>query len=196
MRLSYRIITTAVRWIEKLFWGLQVIHPERLENISNCIIAANHISAVDPPFIGSIMPIEIFYLAKAELFEPKPMGMFFKFVNCIPIKRGRIDKRAITTVKMVLRKGNSLLLFPEGTRKSAKVKSGVGKFAIETGKDVLPIYIENSTDFWGCFFRKKRLKIYIGERMNAENYKNLESVKENYHDLAHQIMNNILELKK
>jgi 1-acyl-sn-glycerol-3-phosphate acyltransferase len=194
MRLSYRIITTSVRSFMKLFWRLEIVNAERLQNIGNCIIAANHVSAFDPPFIGSIIPNEIHYLAKAELFRPKWFGAFLLYVNCIPIKRGRIDKAAITMVKMVLRKNHSILIFPEGTRKSTNVKSGIGKFAIDAKKDICPILIENSTEFWKCFTGKKRLRIIIGEKIKAENFKDLESTKENYHIIANNVMNTILGL--
>ena len=194
MRLSYRIITTSVRNYMKLFWRLEIVNADRLKDLGNCIIAANHISAFDPPFIGSIIPTEIHYLAKVELFKNKLFGAFLLYVNCIPIKRGRIDKSAITMVKMVLRKNHSILIFPEGTRKSTKVKSGIGKFAIDAKKDICPILIENSTEFWNCFTGKKRLRIIIGDKIKAENFKNLESVKENYRKVAGDVMNTILGL--
>ena len=171
MRFSYRIITACVRAYMKLFWRLEIINSDRLDQIGNCIIAANHISAFDPPFIGSIIPTEIHYLAKSELFKNKIFGTFLKYLNCIPIKRGKIDKAAITMVKLVLRKGHSILIFPEGTRKSNKVKSGIGKFAIEARKDICPILVENSTEFWKCFLGKKRLRIIIGEKIKADTLK-------------------------
>ena len=195
MRKSYQTITYLVRQYMKIFWRLQIINKERLENIGNCIIAANHISAFDPPFIGSVIPTEIHYLAKAELFKNKLFGAFLLHVNCIPVRRGSIDKRAITLVKMVLRKGHSILIFPEGTRKSTNVKSGIGKFAIEMKKDICPIYIENSTRFWQCLLGKKKLKIVVGERIKAAEFAGLEDTKENYRLLANDVMNKINGLK-
>ncbi len=195
MRWSYSFITACVRIYMHVFWGLKIINKERLAGITDCIIAANHISAYDPPFIGAIIPTEIHYLAKAELFKNKLMGAFLVYVNCIPVKRGRIDKSAITMVKLVLRKGHSILIFPEGTRKSSKVKSGIGKFAIEAKKDVCPIYIHNSTNFWKCFFRKDRLKIVIGEKVKASKFIKMESAKENYKLLADDIMEKVYGLE-
>ena len=195
MRKSYSFITACVRLHMKIFWKLKIINSERLANISDCIIAANHISAYDPPFIGSIIPTEIHYLAKAELFKNKLIGAFLLFLNCIPVKRGRIDKYAITMVKFVLRKGHSILIFPEGTRKSSKVKSGIGKFAIEAKKDICPIYIHNSTNFLKCFLGKERLKIVIGEKIKATSFAEMESTKENYKNLANSVMEKVFGLK-
>ena len=195
MRRSYSFITTCVRVYMKIFWKLKIINRERLTEISDCIIAANHISAFDPPFIGSIIPTEIHYLTKAELFKNKLLGAFLLFLNCIPVKRGRIDKHAITMVKLVLRKGHSILIFPEGTRKSSNVKSGIGKFAIEAKKDICPIYIHNSTNFLKCFLGKERLTIVIGEKIKATSFAEMESTKENYRNLANGVMEKVYGLK-
>ncbi len=195
MRRSYAIITGLMRFFMKAFWRLRIYGREKLNNMENCLIAANHISAYDPPFIGSIIPIEIHFLAKVELFRNKLFGAILLSLNCIPVKRGRIDKNAITRVKMVLRKNRSLLIFPEGTRKSSRVKSGIGKFAIETKTDICPVYVENSTDFWGCFLGKKRLKIVIGERIKASEFADWEANKENYQKLSEYVMKRIFELK-
>ena len=177
-----------------VFWGLKIINKERLNSVQNCIIASNHVAAVDPFFIGSIIPVEIYYLAKIELFRNKVVGSILKFLNAIPVKRGMIDKAAIRFVTRVLNKGHSILIFPEGTRKSASVKSGVGKFAMQLKKDILPIYIKNSPFFWKCFLRKEKLKIVIGEKIKAESFSNLDETKENYRSLAEHVLKKINEL--
>lgn len=195
MRKKYRFLTTMIRTCMKVFWKLEVIHKERLNDFSDCILAANHISAFDPPFIGSIIPTEIHYIAKSELFKNKLFGAFLRSVNAFPVKRGRIDKSAITMVKLILRKGHSLLIFPEGTRKSNKVKYGIGKFAIEAKRDICPVYIHNSDNFSKCIFGKERLKIVIGERIKASTFSELESTKENFKLLADRVMKEVYRLK-
>ena len=194
MRKTYSLIINLVKYYMIVFWGLEIINKERLSSVQNCIIAPNHIAAVDPFFIGAIIPVEIYYLAKIELFRNKIVGSILKFLNAIPVKRGMIDKAAIRFVTRVLNKGHSILIFPEGTRKSASVKSGVGKFAIQLKKDILPIYIKNSPYFWKCFLRKEKLKIVIGEKIKAESFLNLDEIKENYRNLAEHVLKKINEL--
>ncbi|MCF7859480.1 MAG: 1-acyl-sn-glycerol-3-phosphate acyltransferase [Candidatus Cloacimonetes bacterium] len=195
MRKRYNIITSTVRLYMKIFWRLEIINRDRLSDISECIIVANHISAFDPPFIGSIIPQEIYYLAKVELFKNKIFGALLKSLNCIPVKRGKVDRNAVTMVMKVLDHGHSILIFPEGTRKSSRVKSGVGKFAIETHKDIYPIYIHNSTNFLKCFLGKERLKIVIGERIKAVTFADLESKRGDHQKLATRIMESVYRLK-
>ena len=194
MRKTYSLIINLVKYYMIVFWGLEIINKERLSSVQNCIIAPNHVAAVDPFFIGSIIPVEIYYLAKVELFRNKAVGSILKFLNAIPVKRGMIDKAAIRFVTQILNKGHSILIFPEGTRKSASVKSGVGKFAMQLKKDILPIFIKNSPYFWKCFLRKEKLKIVIGEKIKAESFSNLDETKENYRSLAEHVLKKINEL--
>jgi len=175
--------------------GLQLKGRERLLQATNCIICANHISAFDPPFIGAIIPFKVNFLAKIELFRNPLMAKIFWKVKAIPVRRGRIDRRALKEVEKRLELGESIVIFPEGTRKSAKVKAGTGKFALEMKKDILPIFIENSDDIRGCIFGKKILRITVGEYIRAESFQDMEPTKENYQILANDVMKKINELK-
>ncbi|RLC51505.1 MAG: 1-acyl-sn-glycerol-3-phosphate acyltransferase [Candidatus Cloacimonadota bacterium] len=191
----YRFLQIFILFLMKIFWHLKIINKQQIQNARGCIIAANHISWFDPPFIGSILPFPINYLAKAELFHNKNFGKLLKKLHAIPIKRGTIDRKAIELVKEKLLAKESVLIFPEGTRKSSKAKSGIGKIALETEKDILPIYIENSDKFWQCLIGKKRLKIIFGEKIKVPEFSHLEKTKENYRKLAETILERINKLK-
>lgn len=194
MRISYAMILFFIRLYMRIFYNYRVVNKENLEKINNCLIAANHISANDPPFIGSIIPLEINYLAKAELFKSKFAATFLEYVNAIPVRRGTVDRKAINRVEKKLAKGQSVMIFPEGTRKSVKVKPGIGKLALETKKNILPILIKNSDDFWNCFLRKKHMDIIIGEPIDIQPFIKEKSVKQDYRDLAELVMKRIKEL--
>ncbi len=196
MKNLYNTLTSAIFIFIKVFFRLQVINKERLEDIENCILAANHISLLDPPFIGAILPKEIHYLAKSELFKNKIFGKFLKSVNAIPVKRGMIDKSAIKNVQNVLQLGHSILIFPQGTRNGTSIKAGIGKFAIQMKIEIVPIYIENSNKFWKCLFGKERLKIYIGKRIKLEDFVDWEENRNNYRKLANLVFQKVKELKK
>ncbi len=196
MNKLYNFLTYSVRKFITIFMGLKIENEQRLANAENCIIVANHISMFDPPFIGSIIPLEIHYLAKSEIFKNKLMDKFFRSINAIPVKRGRIDKYAITTVQKLLSSGHSLLIFPEGTRNGGKAKAGVGKFAIQMKVDILPIHIENSNNFLKCLLKKTHLHIIVGEKYKYEEFSHLKEKKENYRELANTVYEKIMDLKK
>jgi len=195
MRTSYRIVTSMIRYSIKIFYHYEIMNAEKLAKLDNCIIASNHISANDPPFLGGIIPQEIYYLAKAELFRNKFLGNFLRYLNCIPIRRGVVDRKALARVKEVLKNKKSILLFPEGTRNSNKPRPGIGKIAIETGTNVLPIFIKNSNNLKDCFLWKKRLKFIIGDIIDTTPFIEKGENKQNYRDFSAYVLNKINELK-
>ena len=195
MRLFYNIVISFVRIYMKIFWGLKIVGKENMADIQNVILAANHISVNDPPFIGSIMPIEISFLAKSELFKNKIFASLIGYFNSIPIRRGAIDRKALERVGERIKDGKSILIFPEGTRKSDKAKPGIGKIALETQTDIVPVYIKNSDSFWKCFFRKERLCIVIGKRYHIKNFELKENAKDNYREFSKMILDKINEMK-
>lgn len=179
----------------KSLWHLELVHKERLNSVKSVIIASNHISYYDPPCIASVIPFEIAFLAKAELFKNKYIGSFLRYLNAIPVKRGTADKGAIEKSINTLNSGKSLLLFPEGTRKGKSIKPGLGMFAFNTKHDILPVYIENSDKLTDCFLFKKRLKIVFGEVISFSQFADLEANKENYQMISKYVYNKINELK-
>jgi len=195
MRITYKFIISSVKFIMRVLWNYKIINKDKLSQFQNCVIAANHITNFDPPFIGSIFPKEIHFLAKSELFRNKIFSKILHFLNAMPIRRGSIDRKAINSVESLLNKGHSILLFPEGTRKSSKAKAGIGKITSETGKNILPVYIHNSDHLWQCFLRKKKLQIVIGNIIEIKDFQGIEDRKEKYKTIAEYSLNQIYELK-
>ncbi|MBW6515859.1 MAG: 1-acyl-sn-glycerol-3-phosphate acyltransferase [Candidatus Cloacimonetes bacterium] len=180
--------------IMKTVGNYRIVHKERLADWNTCIIAANHISYFDPPFIGSILPQEIYYLAKYELFKNPIFGSILRFVNSIPVKRGVFDRKTIDRLKELLSQNKSILIFPEGSRKSFTAKPGIGILVHEMKVPILPIHIENSNNIKDCLIRKKRISIYIGERIEPEKYDDLPAEKKTYRQIADDILKTINRL--
>jgi len=195
MTLFYSIVTKFVRGIMLFFWNYKIINEDRMKILKSSIIAPNHVSALDPPFIGSFCRIEIYVLAKYELFQNPILGILIRNLNAIPIRRGRIDRMAIKTAQKVLSDGYTLMMFPEGTRKSTTVKAGIGKIAFETQKDIVPIYIKYPSSMWKSFIRKESLKIVIGEKIKISQFKQVKKKTDTYREIAEFTMKKIEELE-
>jgi 1-acyl-sn-glycerol-3-phosphate acyltransferase len=195
MRFSYSLCVAVTRAYLKILGNYEIIHKERLKDWVPCIVAANHISYHDPPFIGSILPEEISYMAKKELFANPIIGWFLRYLNSLPVTRGRIDRELLAEINSLLKKGNSILMFPEGSRKSFTVKPGIGILAYETKVSILPVYIENSNKIVQCLMRKKSVRIIIGERIDTKMYRELPANKDTYRKIAEDIMNEINRLR-
>ena len=99
----------------RLFHGFAA---EGLENIPKdgpFLLASNHLSFLDPPALGCLMPRNLHYFARDSLFKG-PLGMLIRALNSIPVNRSQLDLATLRTVLKVLKDGHPLLVFPEGTR--------------------------------------------------------------------------------
>lgn len=170
---------------------------EGLENIPKTgalIIAGNHLSNADPPAIGGFAGLvrDSRFVAKKELFAIPVLGWFFRRSGYIPVDRARTigDFGALKEVVHSLEKGESVVMFPEGTRsktgKPQKPKSGIGFLVYKTGAPVLPVKIEGT--FGWPWVRKIRVK--FGTVMHLQKDETLEP-KVQYKEFAKQIMDSI-----
>ena len=170
---------------------------EGLENIPKTgalIIAGNHLSNADPPAIGSFAGLvrDSRFVAKKELFAVPGLGWFFRRSWYIPVDRARTigDFGALKEVVHALEKGESVVMFPEGTRsrngRPQKPKSGIGFLVYKTGAPVLPVKVEGT--FGWPWVRKIRVK--FGTVMRLEKDPALEP-KAQYKQFANQIMDAI-----
>jgi len=113
---------------------------------SNFIVAANHVSNLDPFMIGSaIDPFNIAYMAKRELFEDPRVRWFMDGTGGVMVDRTKVEIATIRSAKAVIETPRWLLgIFPEGTRNrdgKAQPKKGAAFIAKVTGADVLPVAI-------------------------------------------------------
>jgi glycerol-3-phosphate dehydrogenase (NAD(P)+) len=132
------------------------------------IVASNHRSFLDPFVIGASLPWRrpMCYVAKRELFEKRWQGWLLSRCGAFPIRRGESDEEAMTTARMVLERGGTVCIFPEGTRiRSGSLstpKRGVGRLALQTGAPVLPVAVQGTERVrlgWRIYPRKVKLRM-------------------------------------
>jgi len=194
LRSIYKLTANSAKLLMRLFWHYEIVNKERLELVKGKIIASNHVSNFDPPFLGAVIPYEIYFLAKAELFKNKIMAKILLTLNCIPIRRGQMDLSAIKKCIKVLNQGSPLLIFPQGTRNGKNAKAGVGMIASAVKKDIVPVFVQNSTQHFKCFLGLKRVRIFIGEPIAWSSYDHLADNKEKYQLIASDIFQKIKNL--
>jgi 1-acyl-sn-glycerol-3-phosphate acyltransferase len=136
--------------------GLKVYYDpwrEGLEHIpeeGGAILASNHLSFSDSVFLPLVIKRKVVFLGKAEYFNGKGIKgwatrAFMEGVGTIPVQRGggRASEAAIRTGVEVLKGGDLLGIYPEGTRspdgKLYRGKTGAARMAIEAGVPVVPV---------------------------------------------------------
>jgi 1-acyl-sn-glycerol-3-phosphate acyltransferase len=146
-------------WVFKwtLFvWGVPVLFGGRLEGKDNlplsgpAILVGNHISSADTFLLPALMKRRLTFPAKAELFAghglgPRFISWFLRNVGQLPMDRsgGRASAGSMQGVLDVLRHGELLGIFPEGTRsvdgRLYKGKTGVARLVLQAGVPVIPV---------------------------------------------------------
>lgn len=136
------------------------------------IVAANHRSFLDPFAIGAALPWRrpMNYVAKVELFERRWQGWLLSRLGAFPIRRGESDDSAMETARLVVERGGSVCIFPEGTRirrgTLATPKRGVGRLALQTGAPVVPTAVFGSENVRrGWRIRPRQVRVRLGKAM-------------------------------
>jgi 1-acyl-sn-glycerol-3-phosphate acyltransferase len=161
-----RLIIQPALW---LWLRLSRVGREHVRGIKGgLIIASNHRSFLDPFVVGTTLPWRrpMQYVAKVELFESRWRGWILSRVGAFPIRRGQSDETAMETARLVLERGGTVCIFPEGTRirqgSLGTPKRGVGRLALETGAAVVPIAVHGTEQVrrgWRIRPRKVRLRV-------------------------------------
>ncbi len=195
----YRLFWIILRIYLKLFCRLKIIGSENIPKTGGIIVASNHISAADPPFVGSCINRPMFFMAKKELFKNFFFGRLITAVNAFPVNRGIFDREALQKSEEVLTKGYGLIMFPEGTRSKTgelgEVKPGIGLLSRKAVVPIIPAYIQNSNGFWKLIFKGKRITVQFGSAIDAQWIRSIPDTKDGYRNIADEVINRIRVLK-
>src|SRR5262245_9059748 len=103
---------------------------------------------LDPALIGCMVPRELDYMAKTELFRVPGFGGLIRRLNAHPVDRSGSDSAALRLALRLLSAGRGLLVFPEGTRgtegRLQPPQAGAGMLAVLSEAPVVPVYIQGS----------------------------------------------------
>jgi 1-acyl-sn-glycerol-3-phosphate acyltransferase len=148
MTFTYCFWYTLSKIAARFFFNFRVIHPERMIEEGPVILASNHASYFDPPLIGICSRRAVYYLARKTLQGVPLLGRLLPRINVIPVDRDGNDMSALKTIIRLVRAGNGVVLFPEGTRSPdgnlQPAKAGIGLVVAKTRAPVQPMRILGS----------------------------------------------------
>lgn len=100
----------------RVFNRIRVYDAEKLPTGQGFVLAPNHLSIIDPwPLSYPFFPRQLRFMAKADLFR-FPMRSALRTLGAFPVRRGSGDRDALETAADIVRQGEIVLIFPEGTR--------------------------------------------------------------------------------
>ena len=106
-----------------------------------CVVAANHESLLDPPLLALASPRPLHFLAKVELWRYRPGAWLMDALGGIPIRRDRRDLLSLGRAVELLRAGESVAIFPQGTVRGGAWTRGAARLALTTGVPLVPVRI-------------------------------------------------------
>ena len=125
---------------------------ENIPAAGGVLVVSNHQSHFDPPLVGIGCPRRMNYVARETLFRFAPFGWLIHSVGAIPIDREGIGLGGIKESLRRLKRGEMVLIFPEGTRSRdgeiAPFRPGFTALAVRSGAAILPVAIDGAFQVW------------------------------------------------
>lgn len=167
----YRAIKFLFGKLFSLLYRLKVVNKDKEIFDKPFIVCANHTSLMDVVVTVIAMKNEIRFMAKKEIFKVPVLNWFVKAMGAFPVDRKKGDVAAIKTTLSLLKNGECVGIFPQGTRRpyeiprETEVKDGIGMLASRAGVGIVPIYIKNKKNKLKLFHRNT---IIIGDYIPPE----------------------------
>ena len=179
MPIIYNICTFLQRITLRSFSTWRVIGLSNIPKTGPLIIAANHQSNFDPPLLSASIPRKVNFLAKGSVFTGGIVNYLLKAYGAHPVSRNSIDLKAYRWATQLLKQGNVIVIFPEGTRNPKSMnqpKKGAAKLAMATNAKIIPVGI-TGTENLGTWLRvlnpTGKLTVNIGTAIDPNNYPEL-----------------------
>ena len=116
-RAAYRSMSATGRALARLYWHLDVVHPERFPQSGAFILAPNHRSNIDFMLPALATTRRVRWMAKHSIFFDGPINRSLRALGAFPVDRDSTDRIALRTARGVVADGQPIVMFPEGRRK-------------------------------------------------------------------------------
>jgi 1-acyl-sn-glycerol-3-phosphate acyltransferase len=152
-----------VRAVGRVLYPMRLVGGSNLPRTGPYILVSNHVNWKDPPVIEFLLGIPIRFMAKIEAFSIFFVGGLLRGIGCFPVRRGESDRRAIVTCLQVLRAGNVLGFFPEGTRSRTgalrRALPGIAFLAAKSAALIVPIGVTGTV---GAKLFRSAIEVRVG----------------------------------
>lgn len=164
--------------LARVLFDLEISGKEHVPATGPVVMAANHLSLVDPPFVGLTIKRNVRYLALEELFNRS--GFFdglTLFFGAIPISRDHPTHGPMKTALRELDRGGAVGVFPEGGRVThwgaMAPKRGAAWLAMRTGAPMIPVAMtgtEGTLSLTDPRIRRTSVRVWVCEPILPDDY--------------------------
>lgn len=174
---------------------------QHIPRTGGVLLVANHVSFLDPVIIGSAANREIHYMARSNAFDIPGLGKLIAAYNAYPVSRGAADLKALRNTISLLKNGNAVLIFPEGTRSVdgtlGQARDGACFIAHRAGVPTIPVFhrgAERMLPRNSKRLRRTKLTVTFGAPLELTPDAS-ETKREMYQRMGTQIMTAIADLR-
>lgn len=169
-RLIRPVIKAVFRTLFHVLGRVKIIGKENIPYGKPYVVAMNHISIYDPPFIAAFWPEILEIMGASEVFDKPGQGQLVKLYGVMPVHRGEYERTLLEKIVRILKSGYPFLIAPEGGRSHVtamrRAHAGIGYIVDATGVAVVPVGLVGTTDdFWHRAIRREKpeLEMRIGK---------------------------------
>jgi 1-acyl-sn-glycerol-3-phosphate acyltransferase len=175
--LLYRFCRGAVAGFCRIWWRESIEGREHIPADGPFVLAPVHRSNVDTLLAATVTRRRMRFMGKDSLWSKRWSAWFLSSLGGFPVHRGTVDREALRLCEEVLRGGEPLVIFPEGTRRSGPkvldLFEGAAYVAARAGVPIIPVGIGNSEAAMpkgSKFLKPVRVAVIVGPPISTASH--------------------------
>ncbi len=196
----YRFFNIILKPVAHILFKLNIIGLENIPKDRPFVLCCNHTSISDMVLLIAFCPRQVCFMSKKEVFKYKIVAWFMRQMRAFPVDRGARDISAIRSACEVIKRGDVLGIFPEGTRYKDytpphKFLPGSAFVAMKTGADILPVAIYKDSKI---SFLRRKVTLRFGDIIESSALCDGKPTKEKITEVSnklHKAITDLWELK-
>ena len=189
----YHFARKLVRIYYRIMFRMDIQGEEHIPEEGGVVLCCNHMSNFDPTTMAAFVKREVRYIAKKELFSNRLSAALMYGLGAFPVDRETTDMKALKTAIKLLKNGEVLGIFAEGTRvkegDAQAAKAGVALFALKGNAPIVPIAISSRYRF------RSMVHIRYGEPIYLDEYQGKKVTTEMREEITERVMQKVREMK-
>lgn len=176
----YRTLKRALPPLANPYFHVDAQGLEHIPEREPAVLACNHLSFIDSILLPLNVPRPVYFLGKADYWDSWRTRWFFQGTGVVPIHRGggAQSENSLKTGVEILRSGELLGIYPEGTRspdgRLYRGKTGPARIALEAGVPIVPCAVIGTNDAMPTgTYRPRRAQVTVryGQPLDLSRYR-------------------------